>query len=128
MYAEDLNGHYWPIFGSRDVGNTEAWPADNVGIANVLVPIDPFLETKVLSTHVLVDVDIGRKDLLLIVWRDKHLAYQRFVRGWSSQNLHCVGRMVLGCTPVIRAWRAWEAYPWTLYAQYSCHAHIAKAY
>jgi hypothetical protein len=81
MDAEDLDWHDWPIFGSRDVGNTETWPADNVGIANVLVPIDPFLETKVLPTHVLVDVDIGREDLLFIVWRDKHLRYQRLVRG-----------------------------------------------
>ena len=87
MYAEDLNGHYWPIFGSRDVGNTEAWPADNVGIANVLVSVDPLLQTKVFTSDVLVDMDVGWEQLFLLVWRNKHLVIRSVMRFACDESL-----------------------------------------
>jgi len=106
MYAEDLDGHDWPIFGSGYVGNTETWPADNVCITNVLIPVDPFLKTEVLSSDVLIDVDIGGEYFCLIIWSHEHLADQRPVRGQEVQDLHCVEQMVLDCIREIQAWRA----------------------
>lgn len=53
--------------------DAEAWPADNVGIANVLVSVDPLLQTKVFTSNVLVDMDVGWEQLFLLVWRNKHL-------------------------------------------------------
>ena len=53
--------------------NTETWPTNDISITNVLVPVDPFLETEIFATWILVDVDVGWEDFGLVVWRDKHL-------------------------------------------------------
>jgi hypothetical protein len=73
VYAKDLDWHDWPIFRSRDMGDAETRPTDDVGIADVLVAVDPFLKTEILSTWILVDMNIRGKELLLIVRSDKHL-------------------------------------------------------
>jgi hypothetical protein len=69
------------------VGHTETWPADDVGITNVLVSVHPFLQTKVFSTDILVDVDIGWEDLCLVIWRDKHLSISQVFFGQNGLTL-----------------------------------------
>jgi hypothetical protein len=73
VYAKDLDWHDWPIFRPRNMGDTETRPTDDVGIADILVAVDPFLKTEILSTWILVDMNIRGEELLLVVWSDKHL-------------------------------------------------------
>lgn len=73
MYTKDLDRHDWPVFRSGDMSYSKTWPANDIGVANVLVPVDPLLKTKVLPSKILIDVDVGWEDLVLIVWGDKHL-------------------------------------------------------
>jgi hypothetical protein len=99
VYAKDLDRHDWPIFRSGYVSYTETWPTDDIGITNILVPVDPFLKTKVLSAYVLVDMYIGGEYLFLVVWRYKHLAYQQFLRaliaGFEAYIMSGKGRSVV---------------------------------
>jgi hypothetical protein len=55
------------------VGHTETWPTDDIGITDIFVSVDPFLKTEIFTTWVLVDVNIGREEFVLVVRRDEHL-------------------------------------------------------
>jgi len=87
VYTKNLDRHYWPIFRSGYVRDAEAWPADNVGIANVLVSVDPLLQTKVFTSDVLVDMDVGWEQLFLLVWRNKHLVIRSVMRFACDESL-----------------------------------------
>ena len=87
VYTKNLDRHYWPIFRSGYVRDAEAWPADNVGIANVLVSVDPLLQTKVFTSDVLVDMDVGWEQLFLLVCRNKHLVIRSVMRFACDESL-----------------------------------------
>ena len=78
MHAKDLNWHDGPVLWSRDMGDTEASPADDVGVDNVLIAVDPGLKTEGILSWILVDVKLRWVNLLLGVRCDKHLSIVSF--------------------------------------------------
>lgn len=83
MDAEDLDGHNGPVFRSGNVGDSETWPTDDIGVPDVFVSVDPFLQAEIFASRVLVDVDVGGEKLVLVVRRHEHLS---LVSKYSSRG------------------------------------------
>lgn len=66
--------------------HAETRPEDNVLIFNVSIAIDPLLKTEVASTGVLVDMDIGRVELLFTIRCDDHLQGRRGEQGQPGDS------------------------------------------